>query len=311
MLRVAVPHAVEGLEALVVRSPGGALEAAFVPAAGMVGASLRHRGDELLGQRRGVAAYAASGDTMGIPLLHPWANRLSRDGYEAAGRSVALPAAAPYLPRDERGRPIHGIHGAGPWTVRDAGRSHLRAELRFADRPELLAAFPYPHRVVLDVRLDDAELRVRTTIVPLADRPVPVAFGFHPYLCLPGEPRARWRLRLPAMRRLELDGRGIPTGRTLPFGPWRAALGRHTFDDCFEGVPRGAALAVEGGGRRVAVRWCSGFPVAQVYAPADDDVVALEPMTAPVDALVSGRGLRTVPRGGAYEASFAITVEDR
>ncbi|HSD76207.1 MAG TPA: aldose 1-epimerase, partial [Solirubrobacteraceae bacterium] len=66
-----------------------------------------------------------------------------------------------------------------------------------------------------------------------------------------------------------------------------------------------------GGGRRIAVRFGPGYPVAQVYAPADDDVVCFEPMTAPVDALVSGRGLRTVPRGGAYEASFAITVEDR
>jgi galactose mutarotase-like enzyme len=42
----------------------------------MVCCSLRHRGDELLGQRRGLAAYAATGSTMGIPFLHPWANRL-------------------------------------------------------------------------------------------------------------------------------------------------------------------------------------------------------------------------------------------
>ena len=50
-----------------------------VPAIGMVVASLRHRGEELLAQRDGLAAYAREGTTMGVPFLHPWANRL--DGW--------------------------------------------------------------------------------------------------------------------------------------------------------------------------------------------------------------------------------------
>jgi aldose 1-epimerase len=53
------------------------LEATFVPGAGMICSSLRHRGDELLAQNAGVAAYARRGKTMGIPLLYPWANRLA------------------------------------------------------------------------------------------------------------------------------------------------------------------------------------------------------------------------------------------
>jgi galactose mutarotase-like enzyme len=300
----------EGRAAHVLRSPAGDLEATFVPGAGMVGASLRHRGEELLGQRRGLAAYAATGDTMGIPLLHPWANRLSREEYDAAGGHGRLAPAAPHVPRDELGLPIHGLYGVGPWQVVEARPVHLSAELHFADDPGVLAAFPFPHRVTVDVRLDDTTLRVRTTIVPLGDHAVPIAFGFHPYLRLPGVPRARWVLQLPAMRRLELDARGIPTGRSDDFGGWRAALGQARFDDCFVDVPHGAALELEGGGRRITLRPGEGYPVAQVYAPGDDDVVALEPMTAPVDALVSGRGLVTIPSHGAFTAGFAITVED-
>ena len=41
---------------------------------------------------------------------------------------------------------------------------------------------------------------------------MPVAFGFHPYLRLPGAVRAAWELRLPPRRHLVLDLRGIPTG---------------------------------------------------------------------------------------------------
>ena len=44
----------------------------------------------------------------------------------------------------------------------------------------------------------------------LADAPVPVSFGFHPYFRLPDLPRLQWQLKLPAMQRLLLDPRGNP-----------------------------------------------------------------------------------------------------
>src|SRR3954469_26004004 len=65
----------------------GDLAATFVPRLGMIGASLEYRGEELLGQRNGLAAYEAKGSTMGIPLLYPWANRLEGLQYEAAGKA--------------------------------------------------------------------------------------------------------------------------------------------------------------------------------------------------------------------------------
>ena len=43
----------------------------------MIGTSLSDDGVELLGQRRGLDAYVTNGKTMGIPILYPWANRLS------------------------------------------------------------------------------------------------------------------------------------------------------------------------------------------------------------------------------------------
>jgi hypothetical protein len=66
------PTTVEGYEAVRLRSASAHLDATFVPAAGMVGASLRDGGRELLGRGSGVHCYARGGTTMGIPLLHPW-----------------------------------------------------------------------------------------------------------------------------------------------------------------------------------------------------------------------------------------------
>jgi hypothetical protein len=63
----------------------GELDATFATRAGTVCCSLRHRGDELLGQRRALAGYAATGSIMGIPLLHPWANRLAAQPRSSSG----------------------------------------------------------------------------------------------------------------------------------------------------------------------------------------------------------------------------------
>jgi hypothetical protein len=62
----------EGFAALTLASPGaGGIEAAFVPRAGM-GCSLRHRGEELLGQRGGLGFdFAADADLMkAFPFPH-------------------------------------------------------------------------------------------------------------------------------------------------------------------------------------------------------------------------------------------------
>ena len=59
----------------------------------MICQSLRHGGAEWLEQRLGLDAYVEQGKTMGIPLLHPWANRLAHPGYAVAGKEVSLPGA--------------------------------------------------------------------------------------------------------------------------------------------------------------------------------------------------------------------------
>ena len=137
---------------------------------------------------------------------------------------------------------------------------------------------------------------------------MPVSFGFHPYFQLPDLPRAQWRLSLPAMERLTLDQRGIPTGERSSFDGFDAPLGALHFDDGFVLREQPAALTLAGGGRRISVELLDGFGYAQVFAPKDGDYVALEPMTAPTNALVTGNGLHVVEPGGAFRAAFRICV---
>lgn len=287
----------------------GDLDAVFLPGRGMIGASLRHRGVELLRQVEELEAMAVKGSAAGIPLLYPWANRLGDYGYRAEGREVELDSASPFLHFDERGLPIHGVPWSRlVWEVTEATHDSVAARLEW-NRDELLGIFPFRHHLEMAVTLQPDGLTIETTVISGSDVAVPVSFGFHPYFGLPELPRTRWRLRLPAMRRLLLDEMMIPTGNEEPFGGFDAELGTHDFDDGFA-LPEGMqSFSLEGAGRRITVEFIEGYNYAQVYAPKGDDFIALEPMTAPTNALATGKGLPLVNPGGRFRASFQVRVD--
>jgi len=287
----------------------GELRAVILPGRGMLGASLSHRGAELLRRVDDIDGFAAKGKTAGIPILYPWANRLSGMRYAAAGHEVTLDPTSPLLHRDDRGLPMHGVPWSRlSWNVVEATPTRLVARLDWTS-PDLLGVFPFAHRVELAASLRPDSLTFETTVVAHAQGPVPVSFGFHPFVGLPGLGRADWTLSLPAMQKLVLDSRGIPTGIEQPFPVFDAPLGATEFDDGFAILGEQASLSVRGAHRRISVDFLAGFPYAQVFAPKGQDFVALEPMTAPTDALTSGRGLRLVEAGTSFRAAFRIRVE--
>jgi aldose 1-epimerase len=290
------------------RSPDGRLEATFVPAAGMLGSSLRHEGEELLGQRVSVAEYASQGRATGIPLLHPWANRLASSDYEIAGRRVVLDLSAPNVRTDPNGLPIHGLVAGSPhWEVVEAEAAALRARLDFAVWPELRDGFPFPHVLEQSLRLSDTRLEVVTELVPTGDSPVPVAFGFHPLLRVPGVRREDWMLELPVTSRMVLDQRMLPTGASEPVDIPVAPLGDRSFDEAFDGLADPPEFALSGGGRRVALRLLEGYRFAQAWTPPGGDFVAFEPMTAPANPFECDLTHLANP-GSRYRARFEISV---
>ena len=178
-------------ESVTLKDPSSSVTATFVPVAGMVATSLADGDDEFLGQRRGLDAYVKSGKTMGIPILYPWANRLSASKYGINGAVVTLTAGTGGVRTDEHGVPIHGVLAAYPgWLVTAKSENSLTAVLDYGGMPRLLASFPFPHVLTQDVTLADRTLTIETTVMPTTAASVPLCFGYHPYLQIPGVPRA-------------------------------------------------------------------------------------------------------------------------
>jgi galactose mutarotase-like enzyme len=307
-----------GTEApLTLTSAGSVLQAGFVPTAGMVGCSLRHRGVELLGSRAGRRTEVAQRAAIGMMLLYPWANRLRRRRFPVAGRMVVLDRPAAPVSFDERGLPIHGLlAGAAGWTVRHHAASGdgaaLEASFDFGADARLLAAFPFPHELDVATSLTATTLTVVTTVRASRASRVPVAFGHRLCFRLPGVARADWRVELPVAEALALDARMLPTGARPAVRVAGGPLGSRTFDDAYVAPEDGAPFVLAGGGRCIEVRFGEGYGYAHVFAPGDDDVIAFEPMTAPIDALVAGGPeLPVLAPGESYRAAFSITVTER
>jgi aldose 1-epimerase len=304
----------DGFAALTLESAAlGGVEAVFVPEAGMICCSLRHRGEELLGQRDGLTAYVGQGSTMGIPFLHPWANRLGAERFEVAGGKVDLMLEGLHVRRDAAGLPIHGLLTAAGWRVLrhvelgDGGL--LAAEFDFGAHPLLARAFPFPHRIEIEAALRGGELRIATVLEASGEASVPISFGFHPYLRLPGIARAEWVLEAPVKERLLLDEKMLPTGKREAARIETGPLGSRVFDDPYEAPPEGADFILSGGGRQLHLSLGEGYPFAQLYAPAETDAVAIEPMTAPTNALVDGGpDLPPLAPGERYSAVFTISI---
>lgn len=295
------------VQPVILHDPSSSLTATYVPAAGMVCTSLAD-GVEYLGQRRGLQAYLTDGKTMGIPILYPWANRLSANEYRVGDTVVNLTPGADGVRADAHGAPIHGVLAANPdWQVVNESENVLVANLDWDTDPELMATFPFPHRLTMAVTLADRALTVATTVTATGQLPVPLCYGYHPYLTIPDVPREDWQLDTPDMRHLSVDDKGLPTGASQPWPGGPRRLGTTELDDGFDDVADGAVFTLSGGSHRIEVTFDRGYTAAQLFAPGNDDVVGIEPMAAPTDALRRGKYLMAAP-GKPVTAIFSITV---
>jgi aldose 1-epimerase len=280
----------------------GDYEVAFRPDRGMLCASLQYRNEEYVAWPRTITDFRA-GSATAIPIVHPWVNRLGAWEYTAAGQHVDL--RGQQLPTDTNGLPIHGNLYAAPFEVLRAEPSRVVTRFDYGAHPDKLCAFPFPHTLTIDARLHATTgLTLATEVAATSTTPVPVSFGWHPYLKLPAGGRSAWDLTWPACEHIEVDAHIIPTGVRTPIPAERAPIGRRTFDDHYAlGADR--TFAISGAGRSLRLTFGDAYPFAQLFVPPRRQLVAIEPMSAEIDAL--GRGIAPLcAPGEVFRAEFTI-----
>jgi aldose 1-epimerase len=232
------------------RIGSGELQLEIAPQAGGRIAQIRYQGvEQLVGPDDGFPAAIAWGS---YPML-PWAGRIRDGRFEFAGRQWQLPA-------NLGGHAIHGVSMWLPWQV----------DAHAADRIELSLALPRDRRWPFGgSALQRIEVGPRTLAMTLSvgagDQPMPVAFGWHPWLRKPG------RIEFHPAAIYPRDGHGIatmPPVAPTP-GPW---------DDCFVNTQE---VIVHRHGQRLRLSSdCDHWVVYDETAHS----TCIEPQTGPADA---------------------------
>lgn len=264
-----------------------------------------------------VSEWKAKPAMAGNPLLAPWANRLDQEAFWANGKKYNFNPDLKNYRLDASKQPIHGLLVYTPhWQVVSlvGGEEHaaVTSRLEFWRHPDWMAQFPFAHTLEMTYRLKDGALEIETVVENNSVETMPVSIGYHPYFTLPGVPRDSWQVRLPVKERVELNDKLTPSGERKPFTETQpVSLGGRQFDDVFAGVDPQGEFSVEGGGKKIALRFGPKFPVAVVYAPPGRDFICFEPMSGVTNAFNLAHAgqypeLQKISPGGRWRESYWV-----
>jgi aldose 1-epimerase len=254
-------------------------------------------------------------------LLAPWPNRVDGGRYVFGGAEFQLALTEP-----GRANAIHGLTRWTAWTLvrHDASAVLLRSA------PHGYQGYPFCLQIDAEYRLHpDYGLHVAITATNRGEHPAPYGTGSHPYLTAGTALVDECELTLPAAFWLPMDERGIPSGSPAAVDGTRydfrtpRVIGTTRLDDTLTGLDRDAEGrvwvhltagegAADGSGAGVRLWAGEGYRWLQVFTgdPLGPDrrrkALAVEPMTCPPNAFVTGDDLLVLEPGQAVTHTWGI-----
>ena len=295
--------------------------AVIVPAAGCQCLSYRAGSLEVIAGPANPGVWREHPHRGGVPILFPWPGRIAGARFTFEGREYRLPVNEP-----ARRHSIHGFACERAFRVMRRGPYFVKAILDSSYYSDLSSIWPWPFALEIDYEVGNG-LRLKARVTNTGDSVMPFGFGAHPYFHAPLNPQGQrdaMVIQLDASARWALDARLIPTGDVAQLAgkyDLRAprALGSDTYDDAFrmapiskDGRPR-ARLVDPSLKVALEIRADAAFEDFVVYAPPDNEVIALEPYTCAPDAFnLAARGIasgmRELRPGESFEAGYEIRV---
>lgn len=246
-------------------------------------------------------------------VLVPWPNRVRDGRWTLDGAEQRLDVTEP-----STGNATHGLLRNTGYRVTDRSASAITLSA---------PVFPqhgYPFLLETSVRyeLQADGITVTHGVVNAGDRAAPVAIGTHPYLRVGDVPADELTLTVSGRTWYPLDERFLPTGRASVAGTDRdlragVRLGdvslntAYTDLDLVDGAYRTRLTAPGGAVTELwgdeAFAWVQVFTQPEFTGLTGEEFsVAVEPMTAPADALNSGEGLRWLEPGEQWIARWGV-----
>ncbi|MBB2892856.1 aldose 1-epimerase family protein [Flexivirga oryzae] len=250
-------------------------------------------------------------------LLMPWPNRIADGKYTFNGKAQQLPLTEP-----ARRNASHGLVRWEQWSLVERSESAATVGFRLMPGPGWDGIVDLTVRYVLD----DGGLTVTPSATNVGTVAVPFGFGAHPYLTVGEGAVDELSLSLPARSYCTVDDRLLPTGVEPVDGadvdfrtpqPIAGTLLDTAFTDLTADDDGRWRISISSEGRSTTL-WAEAdsFPYTQLFTgdslPGDrarHTGVAVEPMTCPANAFVTGEALVVLEPGDTWSASWGISYD--
>jgi len=247
-------------------------------------------------------------------VLVPWPNRV-RDGrwnHAGAPRQLDITEVA-------KSNAIHGLLRYASYRLVD--RSDSTVTLGAAVVPQ--HGYPFHLFTTVTYALVDDGLRVTHSVTNLGAAAAPYAVGTHPFLRVGAHSVETLTITARTTEHVMVDDRlnpvGIEPAAGTPFDLSEPrAVSSLELDDAWriepdaDGVTRTIVAAPDGTSttlwQHAEWEWLQVF-ITRIFPTPEglSTAIAVEPMTAPADALNSGLGLRWIEPGASWSGSWGIT----
>lgn len=263
-----------------------------------------------------IPAGEAPGMCNGV-ILSPWPNRVRAARWMLDGEAQQLDITEP-----TRGGALHGLLQFAEYAVTEQSSDGVTLAATIFPQH----GWPFLLETWVRYELAPDGLTVSHGARNLSAARAPYATGSHPYLRVGDAPIAELELTVAASTYFAVDERLDPTGELDVAGtPYDVRtpkrVGGLAFDTAFGGVQhtnvangRGdVAWLTAPDGSRTILWQSTDWGYLQVFTthemPAAGgriDAIAVEPMTAPPDALNSGQGLIWIEPGETWQGSWGL-----
>lgn len=245
-------------------------------------------------------------------MLLPWPNRVEDARWRQGATEYQLEVNEPELNNAN-----HGLLADHVFDIvhRESRRVDMAATIRHAK------GYPFDLDALVSYRVDARGLTVNTTLTNVGRERAPVAVGAHPYLRVGDTRTDSLSLRIDATHGYHLDERNIPRETFRLSGspedlrvetPVRRAPRHMTYMRADTGRTLTHSLRTSNG-RGVELWADPDFRWTQLYvspsfpaAAGTHEAVAVEPMTAPPNALRTGEGLRWLDPDESWSVSWGL-----
>lgn len=216
-------------------------------------------------------------------ILFPFANRVNQGTYEFNGKSYQLPCNEP-----GRKNAIHGLIFNKNFTLDESftGIKSAYVILSYTENnpPE---GYPFPFKIELKYTLKKNQLLLEVKVHNIGAENLPFNLGWHPYFLVNSFENAFMSFQ--SHKQVIFNENLISLGIAESLIPDPYALKDKTLDDCFVLYDKNVELYTEDYAVSISGKPKSNY--LQIYAPLEENSIAIEPMTGISDSFNHKRGI--------------------